>query len=123
MKKFAEMRMWMYQESSPGLKLVHEALVTARDDLAAREIPFTVAFYPFLIREGDHLTSHDAYAVVQGFCEREDIPYFDGGPAFLTVEPERLTHLRVSPHDFHGKGEANRIFARALGEWLLERLK
>lgn len=113
---YAQMRMQGYAPASAGWRRVVEGLRTARDALAARGAGFAVVLYPFLVREGDHLTSHDAFALVRALCTQERIACFDAEPAFASTDVDRL---RISPHDYHGNPDANAIFAQAVADWLV----
>jgi lysophospholipase L1-like esterase len=115
---YAKLRMDGYRETSAGWRRVVEGFRRARDELAARNVRFAVVLYPFLLREGDHLTSHAAFELVRKLCEREHIECFDAEPAFEGSDVDRL---RISPHDYHGNEEANEIFARAVEAWMGER--
>ncbi len=115
---YSKLRMDGYRTTSPGWKRVVEGFERARDELAARKIRFAVLLYPFLVREGEHLSSHAAFELVQAECVREKIDCFDAEPAFGDRDVDRL---RISPHDYHANPEANAIFARAVAEWLAAR--
>lgn len=112
---FADQNLRHYQTSSREWMRVQSALRTTRDELAARGIGFGLALYPFLVRSGEHLTSHECFEVVKAFCASEGIRLLDTEPAFLGAD---VDSLRISPHDFHGNPEANGIFATAVAEWL-----
>jgi hypothetical protein len=113
---YAQMRMQGYDPASAGWRRVVLGLRGARDLLAARGKGFAVVLYPFLVRDGEHLTSHDAFALVQALCAQERIACFDAEPAFAGADVDRM---RISPHDYHGNPEANELFARAVAEWLV----
>lgn len=112
---YAAQRGRHFEDDEPGWVQVREALVEARDELAARDIPFLVALYPFLLREGKGLGSRGPFRKLMDFLDSEGIPYVDAEPAFLGRDVDRL---RISAHDYHGNGEANAIFARAVLEGL-----
>ncbi len=107
-----------FEDDEPGWRLVRGALIEARDELAARGIPFVVALYPFLVREGPGLTSRAPFRKLMDFLDGAGIAYVDAEPAFLGHDVDRL---RISAHDYHGNGEANAIFARAVLEGLERR--
>jgi hypothetical protein len=112
---YSERRTELFAEDEPGWKLVRESLRKARDLLAEREVPFAVALYPFLVREGDALTSHAAFEIVKSFCAAEGIRCIDAEPAFLPLD---VDSMRISPHDYHGDAEAHGVFAAAVCEGL-----
>ena len=94
-----------------------DSLRGARDLLASRDVAFTVALFPFLLRDGDGLASRPSLSRVEAFCVAEGMRVFDGEPAFLDAEIP-LEELRVSPHDYHANGRAYGLFARSLADWL-----
>ena len=104
-----------YADDSPGWQRVREALVDARDLLARHDVDFAVVLYPYLLRDGEHLSSHDAFARVAEFCAEQGIAYYDAEPVFRGLDPEVL---RVHAHDFHANAEANRLFAEGVHTWL-----
>lgn len=113
---FSDLDYGLHSEPSPGWVRVQSALRMTRDALAARGVGFGLALYPFLMRSGAHLSSHECFEVVKAFCAEEGIRLLDTEPAFLA---EDVDSLRVSPHDFHGNPAANRVFATAVAEWLV----
>lgn len=113
---FGETRGARFADGDPGWEGVQGALREARDGLEGRGIRFGVALYPFLVADGGHLTSHRAFEVVKAFCASEGIDCIDTESDFLGRD---LAQLRISPHDYHGNGEAHRIFARAVAGRLL----
>ncbi|MEM7306143.1 MAG: SGNH/GDSL hydrolase family protein [Planctomycetota bacterium] len=108
-----------YAEASPGWRMVCAGLVSARDLLAEQEVDFAVVLYPYLLRRGEHLSSHEAFRRVSDFCRSEGIPCLDTESAFLPYDVEAL---RVHPRDPHANAAANRIFAGAVRDWLGTRL-
>lgn len=112
---YSDRRTRLYAEGEPGWELVRASLRRARDVLAERDVPFAVALFPFLVREGDALTSHRAFELVRAFCDGERIACIDAEPAFLALE---VDPLRVSPHDYHANAAGHRVFAAAVCEGL-----
>lgn len=106
-----------YAESSPGWIEVRESLTSARDLLAGEGIDFAVVLFPFLLRHGEQLSSHEAFERVSAFCREAGIPCLDAERAFLPLDVEEL---RVHAHDYHADGRAHRIFAEAVYDWLSE---
>ncbi|MCE9592897.1 MAG: hypothetical protein K8S98_01785 [Planctomycetes bacterium] len=115
---FAEQRMGGYRPDAPGWLRVTAGLRRVRDDLVPRGIRFVVVLYPFLVREGDHLSSHAAFEKVRAFCASENIACFDAEPAFAGRD---VDDLRISLRDFHANPEANGLFGRAVAAWLVEK--
>jgi len=105
-----------YRPDDAGWQRVREALVAARDELAARDIEFAVALFPFMLRAGDRFTSHEAFEVVKEFCAAQGILCIDTESAFVATP---IDDLRVSPHDYHANGRAHGIFARAVADALV----
>src|SRR5690606_816138 len=77
---YAEERLGLYAPESVGWRAVTEALREIRDVLDARGVAFGVALFPFLVRQGDALTSHDAFERVEAFLEEARIPCLDPEP-------------------------------------------
>ena len=111
---YSELRTQLYEPGHPGWVRVQDALRRARDGLAERDTAFGLVLYPFLVERHGTLTSHDAFRIVMDFCDAEGIPYLDTEPAFLAHDVDTL---RVSPHDYHGNGQAHAIFAREVAAW------
>jgi hypothetical protein len=112
---YAAERLRIYAPDSPGWQRVQEALRAARDELAHRGIEFRVALFPFLYRDGEHLTTHRQFALVTDFCAREGIASLDTEPVFLDAD---LDELRVSIRDYHANRHGYAIYARAIADWL-----
>jgi len=98
-----------------GWQLAREALLRMR--VAAEEggAEFLLLLYPQMIRHGEFLASHEAYAVVNDFARREGIRCLDLEPAFL---PQPVEEFWVHPTDLHPNAAANRVAARAVAEYL-----
>lgn len=112
---YSELRSRPYREDGPGWRAVRESLVRMRDLLAERGIDFGFALYPFLVRHGDEMTSHEAFEVVSEFALEHGIDTLDAEPAFDGLD---LGELRISMYDYHGNARAHELFARAVAEWL-----
>ncbi|MFG0316346.1 MAG: SGNH/GDSL hydrolase family protein [Planctomycetota bacterium JB042] len=115
---YASERLANYEEESAGWRAVAEALTEIRDLLAARDVRFVVALFPFLVRDGGHLTSHEAFERVKRFLAAEGIDFLDPEAAFLDAEVDAL---RISDQDYHANGEGYRLFAREVAEGLVRR--
>ena len=116
---YSARRARLFEDDQPGWRAVQGALVRARDLCAARGARFAVALYPFLVRDGDALTSRAPFEAVRRFCQQERIPCFDLEPAFLAPGVD-VDALRVSPQDYHGNARANAIFARGVADALAQ---
>jgi len=112
---YVDERLVLYAPDSPGWVRSREALLRARDLLARRDVAFGVALYPFLLERDGHLSSHGALRVVADACDGAGIPCIDTEPAFLGRD---LSALRLSTTDYHANGEAHRLFAAAVADWL-----
>jgi DNA-binding transcriptional LysR family regulator len=110
------MRLSAYRDDHPGWQRVQAGLGGLRDELAQRGIRVAVVLYPFLVREGRHLTSHAAFEIMRAFCDEQGILCFDAEPAFLAAD---VDELRAHPQDYHANSEGNRILAHALAQWLI----
>jgi hypothetical protein len=106
----------LYEDVHPGWRRAKAALLRARDMLAERDIPLLVALYPTLLRRGEHLVSHDAYAKVMAFCEQEGIAALDLEPVFAGRD---MAEMRAHVHDSHPGPEAHRLAAAAIAENLM----
>lgn len=105
-------------DSDPGWRDVEESLRAARDDLEGRRVGFAVLMFPLLVRRGEHLATHAAFARLGRFCAAEGIPYLDAESAFLGVA---IDDLRLASNDYHAGAEAYEIFADTADRWLAAR--
>ncbi len=112
---YAQDRLKLYAPDSPGWLRVQHALIDARDELGPRGVAFRLALFPFLFRDGDHLSSHRQFEIVKEFCAREGVPCIDTEPAFVGADLDRL---RVSVRDYHANADGYAIFARAVADGL-----
>jgi lysophospholipase L1-like esterase len=108
----------LYGDHHPGWRRAKQALRHARDLTRERGLPFGVILYPTLYRDGDVLTSHDAYEMVKAVCADLDVPVLDLEPVFL---PHDMPRLHVHAYNSHPNGMANRLTADAVAAWLTER--
>lgn len=106
-----------YTERGPRYHLVSSALISMRDQLKERGLPFAVVLYPYLLRDGEHLASRAAFEVVREFCRASSIACFDTEAAFLAHRD--IEALRVHQTDVHAGALAHRTFAVAIAGQLL----
>ncbi len=111
----AGLSMEKYAADSPGWRAVCAGLVNARDLLLERGIEFRLVLFPYLLRTGEHLSSHRAFQQVSEYAAQEGIACLDGESVFAGLD---LASLRVHAHDSHANGEAYGLFSRALFDWL-----
>jgi len=107
-----------YVEAGPRWRRLCTALLSMRDQLEEREIGFAVVLYPYLLKDGEFLASHDAFAVVREFCRVSRIECYDTEEAFLAHDD--VEGLRVHPTDVHAGALAHRYFANSVADQILE---
>ncbi len=112
----SQMERLLYEDDSPGWTEVRAALRRGRDLCALRGVPFLVALYPALQRDGDHLTSREIHAIVADFCRAEGIACLDLQQAFQGLPVEDMWVHRM---DMHPDAKAHGIAARAVAQRLL----
>jgi lysophospholipase L1-like esterase len=116
MANFSRTRSALFAEGLPGWIRCRAALTRAQADLERAGVGFALVLFPFLLREGEHLASHDAFEIVARFCHAQALECWDLEPAF---DGRDVDALRVHPLDFHANPEAYRIFGTAVAEKLL----
>ena len=106
----------VFLKDGEGWQLAREALLRMRDATEDTGARFLLLLYPQMMRRGDVLASHDAYAVAREFAEGAAIACLDLEPAFLE---HRVQDFWVHPTDLHPNAAGNEVAARAIGEYLL----
>jgi lysophospholipase L1-like esterase len=112
---YARARTELFDPEHPSWLRVRAALLRMRDACAEHGARFTVVLYPFLFRQGEHLASHDAFAIVSAYCRDQGIECIDLEPAFDGVE---VDCLRLHPHDYHANATAHQIVGEAVANAL-----
>ena len=106
----------VYLSDGEGWQRARAALSRMHAACQDRGIDFALLLYPQLMKRGEHLASHEAYAVVRSFAEEAGMRVFDLEEAFVEQDIERLW---VHPRDLHPNGAGHHIAARAMRDYLV----